>query len=401
MQLCKYYPVANDRMGSIWTLCSIKDTCIIEFGPAGTTHYAVEGIGSLNAGEGSRIYSTHMDQSDVTFGKYDRLEKAILEVDENIKPRYIFVMASSISSIIGADIESVCSDLQSQVQSKLIAITTGGLKHQYHIGVEQTLELLVKKLVGDYPRDVNKYNILGCTIDKYNYASDVEEMKRMMKLFFNKEVQTVFTCETTVEEIEQASRASLNIVMRKEALKAAKWMKKTYGIPYIYHHVYGLQNTIDFIEAVNKIDGYEVNREYLNAEVEAVKKHLFSLKRKFLFYKETKECAIFGDYDTVLGFDAILKELGLATDRLEVLYQTEVEADWISGRPELERIKYLKSKELFMICGDGPSLEMEHQAKVELQVSNPNLNQVLIYPYTPYMGFRGMLFVIEKILNIK
>ncbi|RXD25549.1 oxidoreductase, partial [Acinetobacter baumannii] len=68
MQLCKYYPVANDRMGSIWTLCSIKDTCIIEFGPAGTTHYAVEGIGSLNAGEGSRIYSTHMDQSDVTFG---------------------------------------------------------------------------------------------------------------------------------------------------------------------------------------------------------------------------------------------------------------------------------------------------------------------------------------------
>lgn len=70
-----------------------------------------------------------------------------------------------------------------------------------------------------------------------------------------------------------------------------------------------------FIEAVNKIDGYEVNREYLNAEVEAVKKHLFSLKRKFLFYKETKECAIFGDYDTVLGFDAILKELGLATDR--------------------------------------------------------------------------------------
>ena len=54
-----------------------------------------------------------------------------------------------------------------------------------------------------------------------------------------------------------------------------------------------------------------------------------------------------------------------------------------------------------MICGDGPSLEMEHQAKLELQVSNPNLNQVLIYPYTPYMGFRGMLFVIEKILNIK
>ena len=108
MQLCKYYPVANDRMGTIWTLASIKGACVIEFGPAGTTHYAIEGIGSLNGHHEANIYSTHMDQSDVTFGKYDRLEQAIIEVDENIKPKYIFVMASSISSIIGADVESVC-----------------------------------------------------------------------------------------------------------------------------------------------------------------------------------------------------------------------------------------------------------------------------------------------------
>lgn len=401
MQLCKYFPVANDRMGSIWTLCSIKDACIIEFGPAGTTHYEIEGIGSLNAGEGARIYSTHMDQSDVTFGKYDRLENAILEVDENIKPRYIFVMASSISSIIGADIESVCLDLQSQVQAKLIALTTGGLKYQYHIGVEQTLELLVKKIVKEYPRDVNKYNILGCTIDKFNYLSDVEELKRMMQTLFNKDVQTIFTCDTSVDEIEQASRASLNIVIRREGLKAAKWMEEQYGIPYIYHNLYGLQNTIDFVEAVSEIEGYELNRNHLNQEVEAVKKHLFSIKRQFFFYKETKNCAVFGDYDTVLGFESILKELGLAPDRLEVLYQQEVGALLVSGCSELERMKYLKSQELFMLCGDGPSLEMEHQSKIEFQVSNPNLHQVLIYPYTPYIGFRGMLVVIEKVLNMR
>ena len=34
MQLCKYYPIANDRMGAIWTLASIKGACVIEFGPA-------------------------------------------------------------------------------------------------------------------------------------------------------------------------------------------------------------------------------------------------------------------------------------------------------------------------------------------------------------------------------
>ena len=109
MEAYKYFPVANDRMGIIWTLSSIKDACIVEFGPAGTTHYAIEGIGSLNGEDESKVYSTHMDQSDVTFGKYERLEKAIVEIDKNISPKYIFVMASSISSIIGADIISAVS----------------------------------------------------------------------------------------------------------------------------------------------------------------------------------------------------------------------------------------------------------------------------------------------------
>ena len=128
MQVYKYYPVANDRMGIIWALSSIKGACVIEFGPAGATHYAVEWIGSLNGEANAKIYSTHMDQSDVTFGKYDRLENAILEIDENISPSYIFVMASSISSIIGADIKSICSMLENKVNAKLIPIPTGGLK---------------------------------------------------------------------------------------------------------------------------------------------------------------------------------------------------------------------------------------------------------------------------------
>ena len=69
MQVCKYFPVANDRMGTIWTLASIEGACVIEFGPAGTTHYGIEAIGSLNGQERANIYSTHMDQNDVTFGK--------------------------------------------------------------------------------------------------------------------------------------------------------------------------------------------------------------------------------------------------------------------------------------------------------------------------------------------
>ncbi|MBP3886575.1 MAG: hypothetical protein J6F30_02810 [Cellulosilyticum sp.] len=112
MEMYKYMPLPSGRRGLLWTLASIQDACILEFGPAGTTHYAVEGIGSLNAAEGAKVYSTHMEEKDVTFGKMDTLEKAIVELDENVAPKYIFVMASSIASIIGADVKATCEALQ-------------------------------------------------------------------------------------------------------------------------------------------------------------------------------------------------------------------------------------------------------------------------------------------------
>ena len=400
MQVCKYFPVANDRMGTIWTLASIEGACVIEFGPAGTTHYGIEAIGSLNGQERANIYSTHMDQNDVTFGKYDRVENAILEVDENIKPKYIFVMASSISSIIGADIKSVCRVLKDRVNAKLIPITTGGLKEDYNVGVENTLKLLVKELTKENKQDINKYNIIGSNIDKYNFLSDTYEVKRMMESLFNKEANTIFTSDTSVEDIENASKASLNIVIRKEGLKAAKYMEEKYNIPYVYKSIYGLQNTIDFINAINEIDGYEVNKNILDKEISIVKANMFDVKRKFFFYKESKKCAVFGDYDTVLGISDMLCELGLELDRQEVLHKVD-DDKLLSSCSELERIKYLRNTKLLGLFGDGPSLDMESNTNIKLQVSNPNLHKINIYPYTPYVGFRGCMYFIEKILNIK
>lgn len=402
MEAYKYFPVANDRMGIIWTLSSIKDACIVEFGPAGTTHYAIEGIGSLNGEDEAKVYSTHMDQSDVTFGKYERLEKAILEIDKNISPKYIFVMASSISSIIGADIISVCDTLKDLTNAKLIPITTGGLKDDYNTGVEYALELLACEIVKDNNIDKSKYNILGANIDKYNYLSDVKEVERIMNDLFDKKLNTTFTANTSIEEIEEASKASLNIVIRKEALKAAEYMKEKYNIPYIYNNLYGLKNTIKFIESIKAIDGYILNVERYNEEINFVKKNMFGIKRKFYFYDETKDCAVFGDYDTVIGISDMLNEFGFNVDRKEILYKTNCEdEDVLISTSELDRMKYLKDKELLMLLGDGPSLDMVHNSKLDLQVSNPNLEKINIYPYTPFVGFRGCLYIMEKILNIK
>ncbi|MCC0707051.1 nitrogenase component 1 [Clostridioides sp. ES-S-0190-01] len=401
MEVYKYFPNPSDRMGIIFTVSSISEACVIEFGPSGTTHYAIEAIGSLNGEDKAKIYSTHMSESDVTFGNYDRLEKAIIEIDNNINPKYIFVMASSVSSIIGVDIVGICNIISDSVNCKLIPITTGGLREDYNQGVEDFLYILAKDVVKESNEKIDSFNIIGCNIDQYNFLSDCEEIKRMIKTFFKKEVNVTFTSYTSIDEIENASKSSLNIVLRKEGIKAATFMKDKYNIPYVYKKPYGIKNTEEFIKDIQKVTMWDLDKSAYEDEVSNIKRQVFNIKRKFYFYKESKKCAVFGDYDTALGFKDLLNELGLEVDRVNILHNTDCNDESVYiGNNELERNKYLKENELLVLFGDGTSIDMSHNSKLDIQISNPNLKSVNIYPYTPFIGLRGVLYIIERILNI-
>ena len=41
MSLTRFLPLPSDRMGILWSLLNIEDSVIVEYGPAGTTHYSM------------------------------------------------------------------------------------------------------------------------------------------------------------------------------------------------------------------------------------------------------------------------------------------------------------------------------------------------------------------------
>ena len=82
MSLCRYLPVPSDRMGIIWSLLSVKDSIILEYGPAGTTHFSMGFYGTLGVDWQQRLFTTHMNEDDVVMGDVTRLEEAIVELDK-------------------------------------------------------------------------------------------------------------------------------------------------------------------------------------------------------------------------------------------------------------------------------------------------------------------------------
>ncbi|GMQ58707.1 hypothetical protein AN1V17_31020 [Vallitalea sediminicola] len=371
MKLYKDNPIASDRMGILWTLNGINDAVIIEFGPAGTTHFSIEGLMQFGIDTSAKTFTTHMDEHDVTFGNEERIIDAILEIDAIEQPKYIFVIGSSITSIIGIDLESVKFQVGDRVNGKLILLPDCDFQNDFTHGVSEALQILVNEIVKKNHRmeKLPFYNILGLGIYNYNQSSDFNEIKRMMKENFSLELGTTFMLNTNINDIEQASKALINIVIHKEGLKAAKLLEEAYDQPYIYLTPYGIEGTKKWLESVGELLNMNIIPTEGTNEINRVVYKENMLKRRVASLDNNKFC-INNNNISNKYLEEYLYELGFK--------------------------KALENEEAIIRFSDG--IEALHNQNV-IQISHPSFRQENEYPYLPIMGYRGAYYLAQQINN--
>ena len=74
MSLTRFLPTPSDRMGILWSLLPIDGCVVLEYGPAGTTHFSMSLFGELGESQQDRLFTTHMSEDDVVMGDVSRLE---------------------------------------------------------------------------------------------------------------------------------------------------------------------------------------------------------------------------------------------------------------------------------------------------------------------------------------
>lgn len=155
-------------------------------------------------------------------GSTEHLERGILELDALYSPKAIFVLTSSVTSIIGTDIAGICDSLQSKVQSRLIPVNTSGLGADYSAGLRkiylQLAELFVQP---DAAKQKGRYNILGASPLHYRAESDICEITRLLREGFGCELLHCLAMNMTTEALAELSSAELNIVLTAEAVPSA------------------------------------------------------------------------------------------------------------------------------------------------------------------------------------
>ncbi len=404
MSLCRYLPTPSDRMAVMWTLLNVEQAVVLEYGPAGTTHYSMGLFGTMGISPDCGLYTTHMSEDDVVMGSVARLEDAIIELDRSYSPKVIFVVASAIAAVIGTDLVGVCAYMQERVNARLLPLESGGFRGDYTVGLCEAYTMLVRELAEvKMNKKQNSFNILGASSGSYRIHSDLWEIQDLMKRAFGLKLNCAPGFQGSVEEIREMGAADVNLVLRFEALPAARLLQERFGTPYVYGAPYGYSGTERWLDKISKALGVPVASD-IESELKKRKKESMTF-RMYASMAQTTACppavALVGDYDTLIGLTVFFDELALPVDLRVCLHSLKPVEGPIDGimhfTKERDRINALRGLHHHLVLADDVSLHLCDESNVGRCISFPIVARSQIARHLPLMGLRGADDLLETV----
>ncbi|MCQ2496481.1 MAG: nitrogenase component 1 [Lachnospiraceae bacterium] len=401
MGLCRFYPSPSDRMAIIWSLMPIKDAVVLEYGPAGTTHFGGGLYSSLGIELGKTLFTTHISEDDVIMGDVSRLENAIREIDTAYHPKVIFVVAAAVIAVIGTDIAGVCQYMQEEVDARLISFEEGGFRGDYTYGLRSVYRMLANEIVKVSDEKCSTYNILGASAGSYRIRSDVWEIRNLMREAFDMECGCCMGLEGTIEDIENIGKGTINIVLRNEALECANIISEKCGVGFVYGQPYGYIGTLKWLEKIAEKIGKTINPQLVvRLKDKAMKIAPMGGPMGMGMMGHSKPKAVIqGDYDTLLGFKSALNELDIDAAQLICSHSIKDTKDADSSvdyiPKEKERIDLFKTFQKTWCLGSDEMERFTKDSNYFTCISSPFVSKTQWATHMPFMGEKGMDYLIE------
>ncbi|WP_343209586.1 nitrogenase component 1 [Anaerolentibacter hominis] len=384
MAVYRYLPIPSDRMGFLWAVTGIDGIAVLEFGPMGTTNFATRHM------EEAPIYSTHITDSVLTFGDSRPLEKALAELEKRISPKIIYVMQSAVTSIIGFDMESFCSEQQSEHRAKLIPVSLSGLSGDYTDGLAKGMVSLVREFLKPAKQKKNVFHILGASIDYARIRPDVDEIVRLMKGAFGWTPGLILPCLADLETLSSCAEGSLSLVLRKEALPAAKLLKEEAAIPYLEGQPYGIQGTIRWLEEIGQACGQSPDPHFIQQETRRL---------SALAVPELAGACIVSESSMAAALSRFLKEELNISNVKALAFEKKKHSEWTEPIEQYEETAadtWIREQHPELLLGNSVVTERNfgyHPCRLAIQkpFGIPNQDPPLKHGYLGFQGYQNLI----------
>ncbi|MCW3128839.1 MAG: nitrogenase component 1 [Methanophagales archaeon] len=404
-----YDPTQDCKLvGAARALSGVKDAVTIVHGRPGC-HCGILLLRALSSNQNDiRIVSSGFRAQDMVYGAEGRLAGTIRLCYDKFKPSLIAALNCSAPVIMGDDVAGVVHAIKKEIPADIITLSTGGYEGPAWIGYEETLTELTRYMVpGETESD--KVNLIGFKQDDVKAYADLLEIERMLSSQ-GITINTVLT-NSRFDELKNAPKASLNIVLGGDGIESAKIMQEKFDTPFVLTpYPFGLNNSIEFLESVTKSLSKEVNEEFIAIEKDRIKERI---ERIFLFLQGIYDMSVAVVGDAGRAFDLakfLSDELCLNVKVLAITSRNHISLDKTKTNDgyfetlliepdRFEMNEEIKTKGVEMIFGSSMEKKLAWELGVPLfRIFYPVIDEVSISD-APYAGFTGTTHLTEKIIN--
>ncbi len=205
-------------------------------------------------GSTSAVFSSGLREIDAVVGDDEKLLLKLENSTKNLKRRFIAIVGSPAPMVIGTDYAALARLLSKKLKMPVLTFDTKGLDY-YDTGASMAfLELARQFVEPTSDKIVDSVNIIGATpldIGSRNLPAKLTNMLAAAGC----RIVSSWSMGATLDDIAQAARACLNIVISHSGLEAARYMEREHGMPYIADIPIGRAPSLRFIGAIRSLLG--------------------------------------------------------------------------------------------------------------------------------------------------
>lgn len=183
----------------------------------------------------SLIFISGLTEIDAVMGNDKKFLSDIKEAAGELHPKFIALVSSPIPFMNGTDFPALAKVLETETGIPTFAVPTNGM-HDYVYGAGKALKEVARRFVPEQMEDrkglEHTINLLGATPLDFGPISKVEELKKNLEQYGWKTIST-WAMGDSLEDLAQAGKAEMNLVISSVGLMAAKILKEKYGMPYV------------------------------------------------------------------------------------------------------------------------------------------------------------------------
>lgn len=188
---------------------------------------------------GVRIVSSEIEEADAISGTAKKVREAADLAMKQFHGRFALLTTAPCAAMIGTELEEIAEQITEQYGIPAAAVKLDG-QRDYLYGISCTLEAMGKLLLEGQKTIPHTVNLLGIsTVDWTTAMAQAAESWVNQSGF---QVLSRWGADETLENLQKAPAASINLVVSVAGLRLARWMEQEFGIPYVAGIPFGASN---------------------------------------------------------------------------------------------------------------------------------------------------------------